>query len=70
MIQPQQHTVLVRVRSYIRRGATVEFAGVVEGVGERVTGFVPGDAVQGTATEMFADFVCVHCGSITHAAHD
>jgi NADPH:quinone reductase-like Zn-dependent oxidoreductase len=70
MIQPQDHMVLVRVRAFSRIGALVEFAGVVEGMGERVTGFQPGDEVCGTASEVFADYVCVHSGSIRRAALD
>jgi len=67
MVQPQDHMVLVRVRAFRRNGPLVEFSGEVEGMGERVTGFRPGDEVHGTATEVFADYVCVHSGSIRHA---
>jgi threonine dehydrogenase-like Zn-dependent dehydrogenase len=70
MIQPQDHMVLVRVRAFRRNGPLVEFSGVVEGLGEQVAGFRAGDDVHGTAAEVFADYVCVHCGSIRHAAHE
>lgn len=62
--------VLVRVAATRRNGPLVEFSGVVEGMGERVTGLVPGDEVRGTAHEVFADYVCVPRGSIRLAAHD
>ena len=62
--------VLVRVRAFSRTGPLVEFSGVVEGVGEQVLAFRPGDEVQGTAAEIFADYVCVQSGSITHADHE
>ena len=69
MVQPHEHMVLVYVTAYTRNGALVEFSGVVEGHGERVTGFQPGDEVCGTAQEVFADYVCVHSGSIRLAIH-
>ena len=61
--------VLIRLRSFRRNGLSVEFSGVVEGLGEQVTGFKPGDEVHGAADEVFADYVCVHSGSIRHADH-
>jgi NADPH:quinone reductase-like Zn-dependent oxidoreductase len=61
--------VLVRVRAFERNGLLVEFSGIVEGMGEQVTGFQPGDEVHGTAGEVFADYVCVPSGSIRRAAH-
>ena len=61
--------VLVRVRAFSRNGPFIEFSGFVEGMGEQVSGFAPGDEVHGTATEVFADYVCVHSGSIRHANH-
>jgi NADPH:quinone reductase-like Zn-dependent oxidoreductase len=60
--------VLVRVRDFRRSGPLVEFFGVVEGTGEQVTGFRPGDEVHGIAAEVFADYVCVPSGSIRHGA--
>ena len=62
--------VLVRVRAFSRKGRLVAFSGFVEGMGEQVTGFAPGDEVHGTAPEVFADYVCVPSGSIRHADHD
>lgn len=56
--------VLVRVHALRSHGSLLEFSGVVEGMGERVTGFSPGDEVTGTAAEAFANYVCVHSGSI------
>jgi NADPH:quinone reductase-like Zn-dependent oxidoreductase len=56
--------VLVRVRAFRRTGRRVEFSGVVEGLGEQVAGLCVGDEVSGTADGMFADYVCVHSGSI------
>lgn len=62
--------VLVRVRSMVRTGRLIEFSGVVEGVGERVASFAHGDEVLGTTTEVFANYVCIHCASIRHAADE
>ena len=62
--------VLVRVRAVSRNGLLIEFSGFVEGMGGQVTGFVPGDEVCGTATEVFADYVCVHSDSIRLATHE
>jgi NADPH:quinone reductase-like Zn-dependent oxidoreductase len=59
--------VLIRVSGVRRSSSGVEFSGFVEGLGEQVTAFKPGDEVQGTADEVFADYVCVHSGSIRHA---
>ena len=59
--------VLIHVRSFRRCGPGVEFTGVVEGLGQKVTAFKPGDAVQGTADDVFADYVCVSSGAIRHA---
>ena len=70
MVQPQEHMVLVRVRAARCNGPLVEFSGIVEGKGELVTGFAPGDEVRSTATQVFADYVCVHYGSIRHANHE
>ena len=61
--------VLVRVRAVRRSGAVVEFNGVVEGLGGKVVAFRAGDEVEGTAGEVFADYVCVPSGSIRHADH-
>ena len=61
--------VLVRVQAFRRIGPLVEFSGIIEGMGERVTGFRAGDAVHGVAPEVFADYVCVHSDSIRHATH-
>jgi hypothetical protein len=69
MIQPQDHMVLVRVRAVRRRGELVEFSGIVEGLGEKVVTFQPGDEVEGTAADVFADYVCVQSGSIRHAGN-
>jgi NADPH:quinone reductase-like Zn-dependent oxidoreductase len=69
MVQPQDHMVLVYVRRFRRNGAVLEFSGIVEGLGEQVTAFKPGDEVCGSADELFADYVCVHSGSIRHAQH-
>ena len=62
--------VLVRVLVLRRNGSLLEFSGVVEGMGERVTGFSPGDEVTGTASEAFANYVCVPSGSIRIAASE
>lgn len=62
--------VLVLVQAYVRRGPLVEFVGVVEGLGEKVSEFKPGDEVHGTADDVFANYVCVDCGSIRHAVQD
>jgi NADPH:quinone reductase-like Zn-dependent oxidoreductase len=62
--------VLIRVSAVRRSGQVVEFSGVVEGLGEQVKAFKPGDAVQGTADAVFADYVCVHSGSIRLAVND
>ena len=67
MVEPQEHMVLIHVRSFRHCAAGVEFSGVVEGLGGQVTGFKPGDAVQGTAADVFADYVCVPSGAIRHA---
>jgi NADPH:quinone reductase-like Zn-dependent oxidoreductase len=64
MVQPQDHMVLIRVSEVRRNGRVVEFAGIVEGLGQKVTAFQPGDLVHGTADDVFADYVCVHSGSI------
>ena len=70
MVQPQEHMVLIRVSEVRRNGRVVEFAGVVEGLGQLVTAFQPGDQVHGTADDVFADYVCVHSGSIRLAVND
>jgi NADPH:quinone reductase-like Zn-dependent oxidoreductase len=62
--------VLVRVRTFRRNGRLVEFSGVIEGLGERVGGFQVGDEVQGSADDVFADYVCVHSGSIIRTAQE
>jgi NADPH:quinone reductase-like Zn-dependent oxidoreductase len=62
--------VLIRVHSFKRSCAGVEFSGVVEGLGEQVRTFQAGDEVYGTADDVFADYVCVNSGSIRHADHD
>lgn len=64
MVQPQDDLVLIRVRAFNRTRNGVEFCGEVEGVGERVSAFKPGDQVHGNAEELFADYVCVSSGSI------
>ena len=43
---------------------------VIEGMGQKVTAFKPGDEVCGTAEEVFADYVCVHSSSIRLADND
>jgi NADPH:quinone reductase-like Zn-dependent oxidoreductase len=68
MVKPQEHMVLVRVSAVRRRGPLVEFSGTVEGMGEGVTSFHAGDEVEGTADGIFADYVCVHSGSIRRVA--
>ena len=67
MVEPQEHMVLIHVRSFRRCGPEVEFTGVVEGLGQKATAFKPGDAVVGTADDVFADYVCVPSGAIRHA---
>ena len=62
--------VLVRVRTVKRQGMAVEFSGTVEGLGEKVTAFRVGDEVHGIADDVFAEYVCVRCGSIRLANHD
>ena len=70
MVQSHDHMVLIRVSSVRRTGLQVEFSGVVEGLGEKVHAFQPGDEVHGTADDVFADYVCVDSGSIRPAAHE
>ena len=64
MVKPHDHMVLVRVSATQSNGPRIEFCGVVEGLGEKVTAFKPGDEVRGTADAVFADYVCVDSGSI------
>ena len=49
---------------------TTQMTGIVEGLGQKVTAFQPRDEVQGTADDVFADYVCVHSGSIRLADND
>lgn len=61
--------VLVRVAALVRTPGTRPrhaFAGVVEGVGESVVGFVPGDAVCGFAEGAFAGWACAPESQIAH----
>ena len=64
MIQPQDDLVLVQVHTVRRNRGGVEFTGVIEGMGQKVTAFQTGDEVRGTADEVFADYVCVPSSSI------
>jgi NADPH:quinone reductase-like Zn-dependent oxidoreductase len=70
MVQPQDDLVLVHVHTVRRNRSGVEFSGVVEGLGEKVTAFKAGDAVYGIADDVFADYVCVNSGSIKLASND
>jgi NADPH:quinone reductase-like Zn-dependent oxidoreductase len=69
MIQSQDDLVLIFVQTHQRNRLGVEFSGVVEGVGQKVTAFKPGDLVTGTADAVFAEYVCVHSESIKHVNH-
>lgn len=70
MVQPQDDLVLIHVHSVRRNWMGVEFSGLVEGVGGNVTAFKPGDAVCGTADDVFADYVCVNSSSIKLVSND
>ena len=50
------HGDLVLVRVCASAGAA--FAGVVEGIGENVTAFAPGDEVCGVGSGAFAEYLC------------
>ena len=56
--QSQSDLVLIHVRALRRSRRGVQFAGVVESVGENVRGFNPGDAVYGMGSSEFAEHLC------------
>ena len=68
MVQPQDDLVLIHVHTVRRSRTGLQFVGHVEGLGENVTAFKPGDEVCGTAAEVFADYVCVNSNSIELAS--
>ena len=51
--------VLVRIRTTAGTARPVRFTGVVEAVGEDVTGLTPGDEVRGTTGHVFGQYVCI-----------
>ena len=51
--------VLIRIHTTAESSRPIRFTGVVEAVGEAVTGFAPGDEVQGTTERVFGPYVCV-----------
>ncbi len=51
--------VLIRIRSTAGSARPIRFTGVVEAVGEAVTGIAPGDEVSGTTERVFGQYACV-----------